>query len=149
MTLVPQTALAVCLIADGVLGSQTHDPGAGDTHGRVELEIITPATSDVIAIDTPSAGIVTTARRIITHLSAAWHHDTEFRPVPGQWCAACPVARWCPDAANTSAPTIVIDGVTIDARTGEVLSAPGGLTARAEAVTGVLAEPPADDDPTV
>jgi hypothetical protein len=64
----------------------------------------------------------------------------------GTWCAGCPVARWCPAAKAPAALVIVVDGVTLDARTGEVISAPEGLTARAEAIADVAAEPVADDE---
>jgi hypothetical protein len=41
----------------------------------------------------------------------------------------------------------VVDSVTIDARTGEVLSAPGGFTTLAGAVADAICEPCADDEP--
>jgi len=145
LSLVPQLALAVCMIADGVFGDGPRTAG-GHVAGRVELEMLTPASAQVIMFETAGAGVVTTARQILARLASAWHRDIDFKAVPGQWCAACPVARWCPDAADPTAPTIVVDGVTVDARTGEVLSAPGGLTTRAEAVTAVICEPPADDE---
>jgi PD-(D/E)XK nuclease superfamily len=146
LSLVPQLALAVCMIADGVFGDGPRTAG-GHVAARVELEVLTPGSAEVISFDTAGAGVVTTARQVLTQLTSAWHGDTRFRATPGAWCAGCPVARWCPDATDPAAPTIIVDGVTIDARTGEVLSVPGGLTARAEAVAGVVCEPPADDEP--
>ena len=143
---VPQLALAVCMIADGVFGDGPRT-AEGHAAGRVELESLTPGTAEVITFETTGAAVVTTARHVLTQLASAWHRDTRFQAVPGAWCAGCPVARWCPDAADPSALTIVVDGVTIDARTGEVLSAPAGLTTRAEAVTDVICEPAVDDEP--
>lgn len=148
LSLVPQLALAVCMIAEGVFGDGPKTP-AGHVAGRVELELLTPYDAKVITFETAGAGVVTTARQVLARLTAEWHRDTKFQAVPGSWCAACPVARWCPDSAGTSAPTITVDGVTIDARTGEVLSAPSGLTIKAGAVADMICEPSPDDDPEI
>jgi hypothetical protein len=146
LSLVPQLALAVCLIADGALGGgcKTAD---GHISGRIELEILSPSSAKLISFETAGAGVVTTARQVVARLASAWHRDTQFPAAPGPWCAGCPVARWCPDAASPAAPVIVVDGVTIDARTGEVLSTLQGLTSRAEAISGVISEPAPDEDP--
>ncbi len=81
-------------------------------------------------------------------MTGEWHVDTAFRPNPGHWCAGCPVAQWCPDRAPTDpAAPIVVDGVRIDPRTGEVLDVPRSVSGRAAAVAQGIAEPGADDEP--
>ncbi|QKW37308.1 PD-(D/E)XK nuclease family protein [Actinomadura sp. NAK00032] len=139
-TRVPQLALAVRLIEHGVLG--------GDGTGAVELETMTPDAAVVLSFDAGDPAVREAAARVITRMAARWHADSVFRPDPGPWCGTCPVAQWCPDRApsDPKAP-IVVDGVRIDPRTGEVLSASGPVSDRAEAVSDDIADPEADDDP--
>lgn len=139
-TRVPQLALAVRLIEHGVLG--------GDGTGTVELETMTPGAAEVLSFDVANPAVREAAARVIRRMTAGWHTDTVFRPDPGPWCGTCPVGQWCPDRApsDPKAP-IVVDGVRIDPRTGEVLSASGRVSDRAEAVSDDIADPDADDDP--
>jgi PD-(D/E)XK nuclease superfamily len=146
---VPQLALAVCLVAAGVFGEA---PSGGPVPGTVELEVMTPLRAYVLTFDAADPSIVAAARRIVTDLVRDWHHDIEFRPRPGHWCAACPVARWCPDRADPDrvrdpfAP-FEVDGVLIDPRTGEVLDGAATVSGRAEAVAAAIAEPDPDEEP--
>jgi hypothetical protein len=171
---VPQLALAVCLIAGGVFGGapsglprsggaqsgQAASGGAASGRaesgepvpGIVELEVMTPLGAHVLAFDAADPAVLGAARRIVTGLVRDWHHDTEFRARPGHWCAACPVARWCPDRAgddrhgDPSAP-IEVDGVLIDPRTGEVLDGAATVSGRAEAVSAAITDPDPYEEP--
>jgi hypothetical protein len=149
LTQVPQLALAVCLIAGGVFGDA---PAGGPVPGTVELEVMSPLSAHVIALDAADPAVVDTARQVVTDLVRDWHHDTEFRSRPGRWCSGCPVARWCPDKAaddqvgEASAP-IEVDGVLIDPRTGEVLDGATTVSGRAEAVSAAITEPDLDQEP--
>ncbi|MGI8336038.1 PD-(D/E)XK nuclease family protein [Actinomadura scrupuli] len=149
---VPQLALAVCLIADGVFGGAGggRSGGGGPVPGTVELEVMSPLRAGVLTFDTADPAVVGAARRIVTGLVRDWHHDTAFRARPGRWCTACPVARWCPDRAGAEGPgdlPIEVDGVLIDPRTGEVLEGTGLLSGRAEAVSAAIADPEPDEEP--
>ncbi|GAA2722873.1 hypothetical protein GCM10010439_16650 [Actinocorallia aurantiaca] len=138
---VPQLALAVCLVADGAFG------GEAPVAGTVELEVMTPVGASLFSFDTGDADVVVRARAELTKLTGAWHTDVEFRAVPGEHCATCPVARWCPDRYESpgSGP-IDVDGVLIDPLTGEILNeAP--VTGLAQAVAAGISEPDADDEP--
>lgn len=137
---VPQLALAVRLIEHGVLG--------GDGTGIVELETLTPESAEVLSFDVADPAVREAAAREITRMVSGWHADSVFRPNPGSWCRTCPVAQWCPDRAPADPKEpIVVDGVRIDPRTGEVLNAVGPVSDRAEAVSDGIADPGADDEP--
>ncbi|MBG0823924.1 PD-(D/E)XK nuclease family protein [Planomonospora sp. ID91781] len=139
LELVPQLALAVCLIAGGVFG---------DTAGTVELEQLTPASGTVIELDAADPGVVTAARAVLAELAGPWHRDTAFRATPGPWCRFCPVSRWCGDASRADeGPFMTVDGLVIDPVTGEILESPGCTTSRVEAVTGALAGAEDDEPP--
>lgn len=136
---VPQLALAVCLVSDGAFG------GEAPVAGTVELEVMTPAGASLVAFDTGDARIVAAARAQLTGLTADWHTDVDFRARPGDHCAACPVARWCPERHAPAGP-MEIDGVLIDPLTGEILNeAP--VTGRAQAVAAAITEPQDEDEP--
>jgi hypothetical protein len=108
---------------------------------------MTPLHAHVISYDTTDPAVLDAARRKVTELVSDWHRDTEFRARPGDGCARCPVARWCPDRSeiDPSAP-LEVDGVLIDPRTGEVLDIADTMTGRAQAVADAIAEPATDDD---
>ncbi|MFV2173223.1 PD-(D/E)XK nuclease family protein [Actinomadura sp. LOL_016] len=136
-TLVPQLALAVLLMAHGVLG--------GDGGGIVELETMTPSGAEVLRFDVWDPAVRRAARETITSMTARWHADDAFAPTPGPWCGGCAVADWCPDrASNDPGAPIVVDGVRIDPLTGEVLgiAVTGRAAAVAEGVTDPSEEPP-------
>lgn len=85
----PQMALGVLLSAHGAL------PG-GPGGCRVELERLT-VTGPVLkefAVGDPV--IIARARLAIASLVEGWLKDTTYKERPGQACATCSFARWCP-----------------------------------------------------
>ncbi|WP_326636393.1 PD-(D/E)XK nuclease family protein [Streptosporangium sp. NBC_01755] len=136
LEMVPQLALAVCLITAGVFE---------DTDGLVELEQLTPASAEVLTFDAADPAIVSAARAVVLDRIRPWHRDVAFRATPGSWCRFCPVARWCPDASRSTAH--VVDGLAFDPLTGEILASPGRLDGRVEAIAATLADPDPDDEP--
>ncbi|SFQ77742.1 PD-(D/E)XK nuclease superfamily protein [Amycolatopsis rubida] len=90
VTKLSQIALAVLMMRHGVLGT-----GPGQ---RIELEVLRPDISEVIPVDPFNESVHETARTVIRELVAPWHSDDLFPPNPGERCAACVVARWCPSA---------------------------------------------------
>ncbi|MGN9846930.1 PD-(D/E)XK nuclease family protein [Nonomuraea sp. H19] len=132
LSVVPQLALAVCLIAAGVFG---------EPDGLVELEQLHPDYAEpVLEFDTADPEIVAAARAVIHQRTQSWHRDVTFGTIPGWWCQSCPVSRWCPEASAGSV-------TTFDPATGEVLPARGALDIRTEAVADMVAEPEIDDEP--
>lgn len=139
LDLVPQLALAVCLLADGVFG----EPG-----GLAELEQLTPDAGRVITLDAGDPAVVSAARAVLADRARDWHRDTEFPASPGPWCRLCPVARWCPDALDPEDEAAqAVHGLVIDPATGEILPADGRADRRAEAVADAVQELDADDEP--
>ncbi|MBB2909866.1 hypothetical protein FHS43_001112 [Streptosporangium becharense] len=148
LELVPQLALAVCLIAEGVFG---------DTTGLVELEQLTPASAEVLTFDAADPAVVSAARRVVLDRVRPWHRDVAFRATPGPWCRFCPMSRWCPDrvdhpdgpdaSGSTAHAAYSPDGLAFDPLTGELLASPDRPDSRVEALAAVLAEPGADDEP--
>ncbi|GAA3541542.1 hypothetical protein GCM10022419_022170 [Nonomuraea rosea] len=123
LSVVPQLALAVCLISAGVFG---------EADGLVELEQLHPDSAEpVLEFDIAKPEIVAAARAIIHQRARAWHGDITFRASPGWWCRSCPVSRWCSSA--------VTDGdAAFDPATGEI---------RTAAIADLIAEPEIDDEP--
>jgi hypothetical protein len=143
----PQLAVAVCIVADNALGDPRLSLDSGP--GLVELELLSAEASRVAGYDCADEATVHAARRAAAVAADAWHGDDTFATRPGEHCAGCEVARWCPDAfGGASAPAgsvLVIDGVRIDAATGEVIDA--ARTARpptAAEATAALAVSTAD-----
>ncbi|GAA2866405.1 hypothetical protein GCM10010517_25890 [Streptosporangium fragile] len=136
LEMVPQLALAVCLIAAGVFG---------DTAGLVELEQLTPVSAEVLTFDAADPATVSAARKVVLDRVRPWHRDVAFRATPGPWCRFCPVSRWCPDASG--APAHAVDDLAFDPLTGELLASPGRPDSRVEAIAAALAEPEPDDEP--
>lgn len=89
----PQLALGVLLLAAGALGGTA----AGT---RVELEVLRGAEPDLDMVDPLDPEQVDTARAVLHALAVDWHGDTTFTAHPGDHCARCEVATWCPDAAR-------------------------------------------------
>ena len=87
----PQLALATVLMAENALGGKP----AGT---RIELELLTPDSGDVLLIDPSDPAEVATARTAVHELAAPWHSDKTAAARPGKHCQYCPVSRWCPDA---------------------------------------------------
>lgn len=118
----PQAALAVCALADDAVG-EPFVRGTGVA--LVELELLTPEGAYVATYDCSDEQVELTARRAIAEAANDWHGDDTFTATPGEHCARCEVARWCPSAGNTvPAGSIVhIGGIAIDVLTGEVIAA--------------------------
>ena len=89
MRLYPQAALAVLLLASGVLGGQ-------QARSRVEVEVLHPDWPDVLLADPHDPSTVARAREVICGHAAQWHGDLLLDPRPGPWCGRCEVAQWCP-----------------------------------------------------
>jgi hypothetical protein len=87
---IPQIALAVVLLSMKALG-----PDAG--RSRVELEILTPDSSDIVLFDAQDPELVASCRQIVHDLTLPWRSDETLAPSPGSACTRCPTARWCPD----------------------------------------------------
>lgn len=149
----PQLAVAVCIVADDALGDPRLSRDSGP--GLVELELLSAEASRVAGYDCADEATVHAARRAVAVAADAWHRDDTFATRPGEQCAGCEVARWCPDAfGGAGAPAgdvLVIDGVRVDAATGEVIDA--ARTARqptaaeATAALAVTTADPGNDDP--
>ncbi|MFC4329216.1 PD-(D/E)XK nuclease family protein [Streptomyces andamanensis] len=96
----PQAALALVLLAQGVFGGDVR-------RSRVEVEVLRPTGSDLELVSPRQADRVATARRVIHGLAAPWHRDAISAPRPGQHCARCEVARWCPAVPPSSGAAAV------------------------------------------
>ncbi|MER5514526.1 PD-(D/E)XK nuclease family protein [Streptomyces sp. NPDC002763] len=103
----PQLALAVLLMASGVLGG---DP----RRSRVELEVLREDGARLEEVDPFDALTLDQSRRVVTELAAGWAADETYTaaPAPDFDCADCEARRWC-----TSARTV---------RSGYALDLPGG-----------------------
>lgn len=135
-----QLALAVCLIAAGVFedtARASHAPASG----LVELEVMTPLGAKVMTFNASDPAVLTVAKGVVRDQVVEWHRDTEFRATPGDWCAVCPAAQWCPDKGKTGSPTLMFDGMVIDAETGELLQGPDEPGGRAAALAAEISEP--------
>jgi hypothetical protein len=93
----PQAALALVLLAEGVLGGNP-------SRVRVELEILRPTGPDLELISPSDPARVAKAREVLASFAAPWHADRTFAANPGKQCADCEVAHWCPSAATTVLP---------------------------------------------
>jgi len=98
----PQVALATVLLARNALGGQPDGKPAG---ARVELELLTPDSADLLLIDAADPGEIARAQAAVHELAAPWHADEQANARPGLHCATCPVRRWCPDADGGGAVT--------------------------------------------
>ncbi|WP_157849771.1 MULTISPECIES: PD-(D/E)XK nuclease family protein [Streptomyces] len=86
----PQLALAVLLMAAGVLGGEP-------VRCRIELEFLREDGSVLEEIDPFDAATLAEARRLVGALAEAWAVESEYgpRPVSPQTCSECEVRRWC------------------------------------------------------
>ncbi|MFB7674223.1 PD-(D/E)XK nuclease family protein [Kitasatospora purpeofusca] len=84
----PQLALAVQIIASGVLGD-------GQAGGRVELEVLQPGGVDLRTIDPFAPRTRAAAEDSLREQVTGWHSEDLFTAVPGPDCAGCEVSRWC------------------------------------------------------
>ncbi|MFG3031729.1 PD-(D/E)XK nuclease family protein [Streptomyces sp. NPDC048253] len=96
----PQLALAVLLMAAGVLGG---DP----RRSRIELEVLREDGARLEEVDPFDALTLDQSRCVITELAAGWAADETYTADPAHDfdCAGCEARRWC-----TSARTSHSDG---------------------------------------
>lgn len=86
-----QVAFLLSMLATGV--SAAH----GCATATVEVELLTPDTSEVFAWDLDEPGLAEAVRADIAAAAGDWHVDAEWHTRTGPHCAWCPVRRWCPD----------------------------------------------------
>jgi len=146
---VPQLALAICLLADGVLGGTSSVLREPYVDGLVELEILTPDASDILKFSSADPATVAAARKVLVDLSLDWHDDGTLAPHPGGWCGSCGVRRWCSSAEAGVHAVAVVDGERVDLSTGELLDdvRPAPLRATAVAATASTIDVSEDDEP--
>ncbi|MFF8945723.1 PD-(D/E)XK nuclease family protein [Streptomyces sp. NPDC014864] len=86
----PQLALAVLLLASGVLGG---DP----RRSRVELEVLRPDGSRLEELDPFDGLTLDQSRQVVTDLAVGWAADETYaaEPAPDFDCSACEAVRWC------------------------------------------------------
>ncbi|KAA1400270.1 PD-(D/E)XK nuclease family protein [Aeromicrobium ginsengisoli] len=69
----------------------------GCTTATVEVEMLTPGTSEVYAWDLEEPELAEAVRADVAAAARDWHVDAEWHTQPGPHCAWCPVRQWCPD----------------------------------------------------
>ncbi|MFI5571486.1 PD-(D/E)XK nuclease family protein [Streptomyces sp. NPDC051740] len=86
----PQLALAVLLLASGVLGG---DP----RRSRVELEVLRPDGARLEELDPCDGLTLDRSRQVIAELASDWAADEAYaaEPAPDFDCSDCEAARWC------------------------------------------------------
>ncbi len=84
----PQLAVAVLMMASGVLGGDLR-------RSRVELEMLYPDGSGLEELDPGLPAVVDEARTVISELAAPWQRDDSYEPTPGRHCDGCEALDWC------------------------------------------------------
>lgn len=84
LTAYPQLALAVAIIAKGLLAAD-----------RVELELLRPDGVDLRSLDPFAPETAAAAEAVLRDQVGGWHQERLFEPVPGTECDSCEMARWC------------------------------------------------------
>ncbi|MEV0419149.1 PD-(D/E)XK nuclease family protein [Streptosporangium canum] len=84
----PQLALAVLMMASGVLGGDTR-------RSRIELEMLYPDDGGLEELDPGLPAVVDEARAVIAELTGPWLRDTSYAPNPGRRCGDCEALDWC------------------------------------------------------
>ncbi|WP_433243515.1 PD-(D/E)XK nuclease family protein [Streptosporangium sp. CA-135522] len=84
----PQLALAVLMMASGVLGGDTR-------RSRIELEMLYPDDGGLEELDPGLPSIVDEARTVIAEMAGPWLRDTSYAPNPGRRCGDCEALDWC------------------------------------------------------
>ena len=102
----PQLALGLVILASGLLG------GDARQH-RVELETLTPNSSNIELLDVGDPEVVARARVVVAALAESWHRDDPAVTKPGPDCQMCPVRMWCPDFPGSD------DSPPVDLRSAE------------------------------
>ncbi|MCS7484811.1 PD-(D/E)XK nuclease family protein [Umezawaea endophytica] len=84
----PQLALAVLLLAAGVLGGELR-------RSRVELELLYPDDSTFEELDPSRPAVLDEARQVVADLAEPLLHDTSYAPRTGHHCHSCDARDWC------------------------------------------------------
>ncbi|MFD0885055.1 PD-(D/E)XK nuclease family protein, partial [Streptosporangium algeriense] len=84
----PQLALAVLMMASGVLGGDLR-------RSRVELEMLYPDGCDLEELDPGLPAVVDEARVVVSELADPWQRDDSYDPAPGRHCDGCEALDWC------------------------------------------------------
>lgn len=84
----PQLALAVVLMAAGVLGGDRR-------RSRIELELLHEGGAACEVIDPFDEPTVEQARSIIADLAGSWAADESYACAPGPHCTGCEALTWC------------------------------------------------------
>ncbi|MFF3444117.1 PD-(D/E)XK nuclease family protein [Streptosporangium sp. NPDC002721] len=94
----PQLALAVLMMASGVLGGDMR-------RSRVELEMLYPDDGGLEVLDPGLPSVVDEARAVIAEMAGPWQRDTSYSPVPGRHCGGCEALDWCRPGREHLAPS--------------------------------------------
>lgn len=86
----PQLALAVLLLATGVLGGDLR-------RSRVELELLRPDGAALEEFDPGDEATVEHARNVLASYTVPWSSETRYdaAPRPGYDCTDCEALSWC------------------------------------------------------
>jgi len=84
----PQLALAVVMIAAGVLGG---DP----SRSRIEFELLHADDLSFEELDPSRPQVVSDAREVLASLARPWAEDSLYQAVPGRHCHDCEALAWC------------------------------------------------------
>lgn len=84
----PQLALAVVLMAAGVLGG---DP----RRSRIELEVLYEHGAACEVIDPFDEVTLAQAQAVVARLAGPWASDETYAPRPGSHCTGCEALAWC------------------------------------------------------
>lgn len=84
----PQLALAVLMMASGVLGGDMR-------RSRIELEMLYPDDGGLEELDPGLPSVVDEARAVVAEMAGPWLRDTSYPPNPGRHCGGCEALDWC------------------------------------------------------
>ncbi|RKT56655.1 PD-(D/E)XK nuclease family protein [Saccharothrix australiensis] len=101
----PQVALAVLMVAGGVLGDTTKMP-------RIELELLNDGDCGLEEVDPGRPEVVEEAREVIRPLLDHWLADADFPARPGRACDHCAALAWCaPGSSHVKRAEVEATGV--------------------------------------
>lgn len=84
----PQLALAVLMMAAGVLGGDRR-------RSRIELELLYENGAACEVVDPFDEPTLAEARAVVTRLAGPWADDETYPAAPGRPCAGCEALAWC------------------------------------------------------
>lgn len=70
----------------------------GASEATVEVEVLTPAASEMYVWDLEDDEVLAHAQRDLSASAGTWHLDSTWETNPGDHCLWCPVSQWCPDS---------------------------------------------------